>query len=177
MKSLFKTERLLLTEAYPGDATYFARHQLDDNFAQLSAWDVETPRSPQRFINMLNATNPTHFIFVMRLQSTDQPLGWIELTNVSLADQTAELGIGIFVGAQRNHGYGREAIEGLLTWGFGELGLFKINLSVNENNPMAIHVYEQVGFKREATDREALLADGRWLDRYVYGLLRSDWRQ
>ena len=58
----------------------------------------------------------------------------------------AELGIAI-TAVMQNKGYGTEALKRSVEYGFNELGLTRIYLGVYANNPRAIHVYENCGFK------------------------------
>ena len=47
----------------------------------------------------------------------------------------------------QNKGYGKEALKRSVEYGFDNLGLTRIYLSVYANNPRAVHVYEECGFK------------------------------
>ena len=53
---------------------------------------------------------------------------------------------------RQNKGYGTEALKRSVEYGFNELGLTRIYLGVYVNNPRAIHVYENCGFKEYKRD-------------------------
>ena len=52
----------------------------------------------------------------------------------------------------QNKGYGKEALMRSVEYGFNELGLNRIFLSVYADNPRAVHVYEKCGFKEFKRD-------------------------
>lgn len=71
-------------------------------------------------------------------------------------------------------GIGTEATKLLCLYGFKILNLQKIYLFANSDNEAANHLYEKVGFKREGILRDELRKEGKFLDRYYYGLLATD---
>ncbi|MBP5261089.1 MAG: GNAT family N-acetyltransferase [Clostridiales bacterium] len=82
-------------------------------------------------------------MFSMLEKKTGMFIGNVEFFNRS-ADE-AEWGIVITSGMQ-GKGYGKEVLTRSVEYGFNELGLSRIYLSVYADNPRAIHVYEQCGF-------------------------------
>jgi len=74
-----------------------------------------------------------------------------------------------------DQGYGQEAMRLLLAFGFQELNLYRVQLTVFSYNPRAIRVYEKLGFQREGVFRQALHRDGQRHDMLLYGLLRPEW--
>lgn len=83
-------------------------------------------------------------MFSMMEKGTDRFIGNIEFFNRVFEE--AEWGIAITASMQ-NKGYGKEALKRSVQYGFDELGLTRIYLGVYADNPRAIHVYENCGFK------------------------------
>ena len=83
-------------------------------------------------------------MFSMLEKETHEFIGNIEFFNRSI--DSAEWGI-VITAAMQNKGYGKEALKRSIEYGFNELGLTRIILVVYADNPRAIHVYEQCGFK------------------------------
>ena len=83
-------------------------------------------------------------MFSMLEKDTHEFIGNIEFFN--RVDDEAEWGIVITTNKQ-NKGYGKEALLRSVEYGFNELNLRRIYLGVYANNPRAIHVYENCGFK------------------------------
>jgi RimJ/RimL family protein N-acetyltransferase len=85
------------------------------------------------------------------------------------------LGIGILRREYWGRGYGSEAVSLMLRFGFTELNLRRISLSVFEYNTRAVRAYEKAGFQQEGRLRQALQRDGRRWDELFMGILREDW--
>ena len=82
--------------------------------------------------------------------------------------------MGLFVAALRGQGLGREITRLVVAWGFGELGLHRIELEVLAFNTRAIRCYLACGFRSEGVRREAELYPHGWQDLIFMGLLRSE---
>ncbi|KAF7589461.1 hypothetical protein BBP40_004259 [Aspergillus hancockii] len=86
--------------------------------------------------------------------------------------------ITIDIAAQfQDRGYGGEAIEWVLEWGFRKAGLHRIWLESLSYNPSASHLYERLGFQLEGRQREAIWYDGEWHDVLIFGMLAREWRE
>src|SRR2546421_737803 len=72
--------------------------------------------------------------------------------------------LGIWVAeAHWSRGHGTDAVRTLCRFGFREMNLQRIGLSVYETNPGGVRVYEKVGFKEEGRRRRAEFVDGRYV--------------
>ncbi len=74
-----------------------------------------------------------------------------------IKNETGELGIWIAIKHQNKH-YGREILNRLIEYGYQELNLKRITLTVHENNKRAMHLYEKIGFFKQG--RPAYIKDG-----------------
>ena len=63
----------------------------------------------------------------------------------------------------------------IVDYGFREMGLHRIQLSVATFNPAGIRVYEKAGFVGEGRHRESVLHDGRWYDEVLMSILDHEW--
>ena len=80
----------------------------------------------------------------------DRLIGVTGLHNVQSVDRKATFGINIGDRAFQNKGYGTEATILCLRYGFEELNLNRMALSVFSNNPRAIRCYQKAGSSRRA---------------------------
>jgi diamine N-acetyltransferase len=87
--------------------------------------------------------------------------------------------VGIMIGAHDywGRGYGTDALQTLVAWGFYTLNLNRVQLRVYADNPRAIRCYEKVGFRLEGRLRQDNFYNGGYRDTLVMGLLREDWDQ
>ena len=88
-------------------------------------------------------------MFSMLEKDTREFIGNIEFFNRTF--DAAEWGI-VITTKMQNKGYGKEALMRSVEYGFNELGLNRIFLSVYADNPRAVHVYEKCGFKEFKRD-------------------------
>jgi len=86
----------------------------------------------------------------------------------------ANIRIAIYQDSNFNKGFGRKAMSQVIHRGFNELKLHRIELQVYAFNTRAIHVYEQLGFKKEGTLRDLLKLDGQYHDAIIMSMLENE---
>ena len=85
-------------------------------------------------------------IYTMVSKETNELIGNCGFNSIN--ENRGEIGIWISVSNQNQH-YGREAIERLITFGFAEMKMEEIVLTVFENNVRAIRCYKSIGFQTD----------------------------
>lgn len=103
----------------------------------------------------------------------DDPVGIVSLHD---PDHSAEVGYWI---APEFHeqGYGSAAVSRLVTYGFDQLGLHRIEAQLWDANDASRALLESLGFTHEGTFRESGVVDGEYHDTLWYGLLADEWRE
>jgi RimJ/RimL family protein N-acetyltransferase len=94
---------------------------------------------------------------------------------VDANQHSADYAVGLFVPGMRGQGLGREITRLVLSWGFGELRLHRVELQVLAGNDRAIRCYLACGFCQEGVLREAELYPGGWKDLIVMSVLRPEY--
>lgn len=108
------------------------------------------------------------------LKDTNQIIG--EVVFNEFDDHSNNVNFRILISqSYSNQGFGSEAIQMFIQYGFEQLNLHKINLEVFSFNPRAEHVYKKVGFKLESIKREDFKYNDNYIDTKVYGLLKSEY--
>ncbi|KAJ6781917.1 hypothetical protein PWT90_10861 [Aphanocladium album] len=74
-----------------------------------------------------------------------------------------------------DQGYGTEALQWLINWGFRYANLHRISLSVNSYNARAIAAYKKLGFVEEGRSRETVFFDRQWYDTILMSILEQEW--
>jgi RimJ/RimL family protein N-acetyltransferase len=114
--------------------------------------------------------------FAIETTDTGEPghIGSVDLRNLHAEARSGE--IGIMIGAREywDRGYGTDVVRTICRFGFEDLDLHRIELTVAAYNPRAQRVYENVGFVVEGRMREHRYIAGRYHDTLVMGLLRRD---
>lgn len=75
--------------------------------------------------------------------------------------------------AHINQGYMTEAVGAVVRYGFGTLGLHRIEANVMPRNVRSLRVLEKCGFVNEGTSRRYLLINGVWED-HVHMVVLND---
>lgn len=98
--------------------------------------------------NMINEGKAVQFIIFER--ATGRKIGSTYLRDIDYSHNKAEFGIFIGEDDTIGKGYGSEAVELMVQFGFSQLKLHKIFLRVFEDNLSAIRSYKKAGFIIEA---------------------------
>lgn len=72
-------------------------------------------------------------------------------------------------------GIGKNVSRWMFNYAFSILNLNKIYLYTNDDNISAYKIYENAGFRLEGVLRDHKWKDGKFQNRRVYGLLKSEW--
>ncbi len=101
-------------------------------------------------------------------------IGDVALQDIDWKNRSCSLGLGITKMEYRNRGYGTEAVQVILRYGFGNLGLERITANTLEQNLGAQRALEKTGFVLEGRERKAVYFAGRRWDRLNYSLLSEE---
>ena len=116
-----------------------------------------------------------HTNLAIVLKDGDRHIGNCGLDSADFINSNASFGIFIGEADVREQGYGTEAAKLLLAYGFEELNLHRIHLTVFSFNERARRAYEKAGFVLEGTRREDYYRHGQYHDTLIMGILRSEW--
>ncbi|ALD64132.1 GNAT family N-acetyltransferase [Glutamicibacter soli] len=104
----------------------------------------------------------------------DTLIGHTALYNYNAPARSAELMI-MIGGSNVGQGYGTMATKMIIDFGFREMGLNRIGLSVWAYNERALRTFNRAGFREEGRERQAGFHDGQFHDRIIMGLLASEY--
>ena len=101
--------------------------------------------------------SPNDLALGIELKDKSKLIGTIGLRDIDWSKHIAEASL--FIGDKREwgKGYGTEAMKLLLEIGFKELDLKVIQLHTDPHNLRARHVFEKVGFREKAADKEFIV--------------------
>ncbi len=109
------------------------------------------------------------------VKKDDRLIGNLGLHRFNRTSRSAMLGIAIGDLSMASKGFGTEAMELMLDYGFKTLNLHRIDLCVHEFNARGIAAYKKVGFVEEGRMRDALYADGKYHDQILMSILEDEW--
>ncbi len=113
--------------------------------------------------------------FAIVITGENLHIGSIGLMKINQREQNAELGIVIGDKNCWGQGYGREAIQLLLPFGFNTLNLHRIYLRVDASHPAAIRCYTRCGFVEEGRLRDEIFRYGQFEDQLIMSILRPEY--
>jgi RimJ/RimL family protein N-acetyltransferase len=114
-------------------------------------------------------------IFGIRLRESDRLIGSCQLHSIHPVYKLAELQIRLGDLGLTSKGLGSEAVSLLLKYGFEELRLNRIFLTVFATNLRAIRAYEKNGFVHEGRMRQAAFLKGQYVDVLIMSILREEY--
>ena len=104
-------------------------------------------------------------------------LGEVVLNDINWHNHSANFRIALLYKELFGKGYGTQATQLILKYGFEDLNLHRIELEVYDFNTRAIHVYEKVGFIREGIKRDTLFWQGSYHNAIIMSMLRPDYER
>lgn len=108
------------------------------------------------------------------------PIGFVNLEYGGFGNKpfsrSAILGITIAKPFQ-NKGYGTEAVNWVLDWGFRHANLHSIHLGSIEYNKRAHRCYEKCGFTLDGRRRQCFWHDRKYWDLYHFSILEDEWEE
>lgn len=173
-KPPLRGELVLLRPIGPEDASDLYLSTLDPVSRRLTGTQVDfSPEQIEAWCAGL-ADKEDRVDLAIISKGNGEFLGEVVLNEIDWTNRSANFRISLSDPRHFGKGYGSEAARMMLSYGFRELRLHRIELEVFEFNPRAIHVYEKLGFRREGIRREVLLDEGVYRNAIVMGLLEGE---
>jgi RimJ/RimL family protein N-acetyltransferase len=116
------------------------------------------------------------FYFTIRGKDDSRLLGFVRLEWIEWTHGTGNLRLAIGDPAERNKGYGTDAMALIMNIAFNELNLYRLSAILGEDNPDALRFFQRHGFIEEVRRLKAILRDGKTWDLIHLGILRDEWQ-
>ena len=169
-----------------GDRIYLSPRNTED-VEQFTEWmnDFEVTDYIGRTAQMISLSGEKEFLeknpnpeatFVIVDLRDDIMVGTVSLEKINRVESKATLGIFIGRSEYRGKGYGEEAINLLLDFGFNYMNLNSINLTVLDCNERAKACYKKCGFKEMGRERQGKFVNGKYYDAVMMDILREEFK-
>jgi len=143
-----------------------------DNFREFREINSE---QQMRWFESVSAPNSIHHMFGITDKESGELIGAAGLCYIHWAYRTADLSFYIGKDGLYADGiYGRDTVEALLKYGFGSLNLNRIWCELYETDSQKIKLLESLNFLREGRLRSNAFKNGKYVDGFIYGKLKSD---
>ena len=178
MNIILHTKRLILRPITKEDLTFVHQlHSLDevDQFNTLGIPESieDTRLHVNQLIEKNNSENPQSYTFVMETIEDKHFVGLIAINLGKAKYKNAEVWFKLHPNFW-SKGFATEALNQIITFGFNELNLHRIEAGCAIDNIGSIKVLEKVGMIREAHTRQLLPLKSGWSDNYGYAILSTD---
>ena len=171
------TNRLHLRQVRPTDAE--ALFALRSDVQGMEFFGQEPHQSLEEthtLIQRLQTFYEQHeaLFWCITLRGEDTAIGSCTLFSFNPAFHYAETGYELHRAYWRQ-GITSEAMSAVLTYGFTELELYRIEADVAPDNIRSKNLLLKLGFTYEGNLRQRYFFRGQFEDEYYYGLLRDEW--
>ena len=174
----FETPRLHARPFHPADAEAFAAYRAQPQVERYQSWSNYTLEQGRTLINSMQNIQPgipgEWYQFALERRADGILIGDVALKVNDTEKSEAELGFTL-APEHQGHGYGREAVLGLLGYAFEQLHLHRILAVTDALNDSAARLLERVGMRREAHFHENVFFKGTWGSEFVFGILDREW--
>jgi RimJ/RimL family protein N-acetyltransferase len=133
------------------------------------AWQPISPGRPGAPYSVIDA-DPQHVLFSIVTLDGDELAGECGLWGIDLHNRSAELGIALLPAA-RGGGLAIDVVETLCAYAFQTRGLHRIQIETLIDNTAMRATAVRAGFAEEGVRRQAVWANGAFIDSVVYGRL------
>lgn len=172
-------ERIVLRYALPGDLAAYMRFLEDQEMIRLTGSSPEavSEQAAKEWLDRIAQPSEERADFMIVPKGETGIIGEVVINEYDADNRHANIRIGICGDDNRGKGYGSEAMALMIRYGFEHFNLHRLELSVYDFNPRAIHVYEKLGFRREGIQRDVLYLDGRYYHSIVMSILEEEFRE
>lgn len=176
VKPVFETDRLVLRKLTSDDAPEYFEIASDPIVTAQTTWErhrelKDTLDFLQRKEGQFLKREEYHWGIVQK--SSGKLIGRTGLIRIDPEHEKAELGY-VFSRHNWNQGIVTEASFQIMTYGFRELGMNRIEARCNADNVGSYRVMEKLGMKYEGLLRKQLKIKGVFLDQRMYSLIRDE---
>ena len=175
---LLRGKTIRLSALTEDDSPLVAGWYAEGSFMRLFSAATAFPKTERDILQMLEEgqDDEAWFMFGLRRLRDDLLVGMGGFDEISWRNRVGWLALAL----GREHwgqGYGSEALRLLLRYGFMELDLHKVQLTVLGYNERARNIYRRAGFQQEGVFREFVYRDGERHDMILMGMLAREWRE
>ena len=160
----------------PKDADDMYEYAQDPAVTQFLLWEphvnVKFTQSYLKFIQTQYAS-ASFFDWAVTLPESGKMIGTCGFAKIDTVNNSAELGY-VLNPAYHHRGYATEAARAMLEFGFGELGLHRIEARFMEGNEPSRLLMERLGMKPEGFERDSVYVKGSYRTVGKYAILSSD---
>lgn len=173
------TERLILREFDENDWNQVYNFLSDIEVQNYMIQDIASINQAKSYVQMFlehKHENPRRFVrFAVLLKEHEQLIGECGINMPNLQHREGEI-VYRFSKMYWGKGYASEVVSRMISFGFKELKLHRIEALCDIRNTASIKVLEKSGMTREGCLREHRFVKGNWRNSVVYSMLEQEFK-
>ncbi len=177
---LIRTKRLVIRNLTQEDLDAFLQYRSNPEITKYQGYDIINREQAIDFISQQEEKDfglPGEWKqYAIESSESRQLVGDCAIHLRKDDPLTAELGITISDLYQR-HGYGKEAMQGLMNFLFHQKKIHRIIETVDTENEASIRLLKSLSFRQEAHNINNIFFKGKWGSEFQFGMLDSEWEQ
>jgi len=112
-------------------------------------------------------------VFAICRKEDNEHIGNVSLDAIDHRYRNARISIFLAVPEARGKGYGSDALRILIRYAFDFLNLHRVWCKTDADDESLVRFYQRLGFAREGTLRDHEFKCGRYVDKALWGILRT----
>ena len=171
-----ETRRLVLRQLTADDSERWFQNLSDGEVTGLIGMDpLETVQELEEIINsfMDRFKEGAGIIWAITLKESNEFIGTCSYETIDNEKHSGEIGYDLLK-EYWGHGFMTEALRAVIDYGFGQLGLDRIEANTAPSNTASRSLLERLGFFEEGLFRESSSFSGEFGDDIHYSLLRRE---
>ncbi|MEK4511998.1 N-acetyltransferase [Paenibacillus anaericanus] len=168
---IIETDRLFISDFKEEDWSKVHSYCSDEEVTKYTLWG---PNSEDQTRDYINSSILAQYIkprekheLAITIKTTNELIGNCCL---NIEGSNAEIGY-CFSKEYWGDGFATEVANGLLKFGFNQMGLHRIYATCRPQNTSSARVMEKIGMKKEGHLREHVRSKNNWQDSFVYSIL------
>ena len=173
---MIRLDNIVLRNLEPDDVVQLYRFRNDPEIAnQLGGFSSGYAR--QDLVEWIerHRNAKSEVLWAIANAADNKCIGHVGLYDIDNRIGKAEFGIVIGDRDFQGKGVGSTVTSAVITYGFQELRLHKIALTVLSTNARAIHLYSRLGFSQDGTLRDDQFRSGVYVDSILMSILEHEW--
>lgn len=175
-----ETARLVIREYTPDDVDAILRYSTEQPGIFFHESPVASRADVQRWLDELlrlaMETNRLRHQFAVDLRESGVLIGSARV-HIDVPDDR-QGSVGYAFGREHwGKGIATEAATAMLDFGFGDLGLHRIEATIDPENTASVRVAEKLGMRLEGRMRERFSTREGWRDSLLYATTEDEWRE
>jgi [ribosomal protein S5]-alanine N-acetyltransferase len=176
---LIKGQKINLRQLKRKDAEDISKHL---NNREVSRYTARIPypyklEYAQEFIKKSLRQKKDQIVWGIEDPLTKKIIGIIDLTSINYHDSKGAI-LGYWLGKKYwGQGIMTEVVKLVLNYAFQKLKLVRVQATVMHTNKPSMRVLEKCDFKQEGILRKKVYKNKKWLDIFIYGILKEEFKK